>query len=129
MLNGLFAKSSRWTFPKPAAAQSRGGATCSVQRDPSPGGASAEQRAATSAVVASLDRWSAADCILACCGAGICVNSPQTLGWTTVRPRHADAADGGTWLIASACWQLWLTRALVRGVRLAWGRRADGLLM
>jgi len=32
----------------------------------------------------------------------------QTLGWTTVRPRHAEAADRWTWLIASACWQLWL---------------------
>ena len=30
----------------------------------------------------------------------------QTLGWTTVRPRHADAADRWSWLIAGACWQL-----------------------
>jgi hypothetical protein len=53
----------------------------------------------------------------------------QTLGWTTVRPRHAEAADRWTWLIASACWQLWLTRALVSDVRLPWERpRADGLL-
>jgi hypothetical protein len=53
----------------------------------------------------------------------------QTLGWTTVRPRHAEAADRWTWLIASACWQLWLARALVRDVRLPWERpRADGLL-
>ncbi len=53
----------------------------------------------------------------------------QTLGWTTVRPRHAEAADRWTWLIASACWQLWLARALVSDVRLPWEHpRADGLL-
>jgi len=53
----------------------------------------------------------------------------QTLGWTTVRPRHAEAADRWTWLIAGACWQLWLARALVSDVRLPWERpRSDGLL-
>ena len=53
----------------------------------------------------------------------------QTLGWTTVRPRHAQAADRWTWLIASACWQLWLARALVSDVRLPWEHpRPDGLL-
>jgi hypothetical protein len=44
----------------------------------------------------------------------------QTLGWTTVRPRHPEAADRWTWLIAAACWQLWLARALVSDVRLPW---------
>jgi hypothetical protein len=53
----------------------------------------------------------------------------QTLGWTTVRPRHPEAADRWTWLIASACWQLWLARPLVGEVRLPWERaRADGLV-
>ena len=53
----------------------------------------------------------------------------QTLGWTTVRPRNADAADRWTWLIASACWQLWLARPLVRDVRLPWEHpRPDGLV-
>jgi hypothetical protein len=28
----------------------------------------------------------------------------QTLGWTTVRPRNAEAADRWTWLVAGACW-------------------------
>ena len=44
----------------------------------------------------------------------------QTLGWTTVRPRHPQAADRWTWLIAGACWQLWLARPLVSDVRLPW---------
>jgi hypothetical protein len=53
----------------------------------------------------------------------------QTLGWTTVRPRHPEAADRWTWLIAGACWQLWLARALVRDVRLPWEHpRPDGLI-
>ncbi|TME23646.1 MAG: hypothetical protein E6I75_29190 [Chloroflexi bacterium] len=53
----------------------------------------------------------------------------QTLGWTTVRPRNADAADRWTWLIASACWQLWLARPLVSDVRLPWEHpRPDGLV-
>jgi Transposase DDE domain len=53
----------------------------------------------------------------------------QTLGWTTVRPRSADAADRWTWLIASACWQLWLARPLVSDVRLPWEHpRPDGLV-
>src|SRR5579859_3170540 len=53
----------------------------------------------------------------------------QTLGWTTVRPRHADAADRWTWLIAAACWQLWLARPLVSEVRLPWEHpRPDGLV-
>ena len=30
----------------------------------------------------------------------------QTLGSTTVRPRHAAAADRWNWLIAGACWRL-----------------------
>ena len=53
----------------------------------------------------------------------------QTLGWTTVRPRYANAADRWTWLIAGACWQLWLARTLVGEVRLPWEHpRADELL-
>ncbi len=53
----------------------------------------------------------------------------QTLGWTTVRPRNADAADRWTWLIAGACWQLWLARPLVSDVRLPWEHpRPDGLV-
>jgi len=53
----------------------------------------------------------------------------QTLGWTTVRPRNAEAADRWTWLIAAACWQLWLARPLVSEVRLPWEHaRADGLV-
>jgi len=53
----------------------------------------------------------------------------QTLGWTTVRPRNADAADRWTWLVAGACWQLWLARALVSEVRLPWEHpRPDGLV-
>jgi len=53
----------------------------------------------------------------------------QTLGWTTVRPRHAEAADRWTWLIAGACWQLWLARSLVREARLPWEHsRPDGLV-
>jgi Transposase DDE domain len=53
----------------------------------------------------------------------------QTLGWTTVRPRHADGADRWTWLIAGACWHLWLARPIVSDVRLPWERpRADGML-
>jgi hypothetical protein len=53
----------------------------------------------------------------------------QTLGWTTVRPRHAAAADRWSWLIAGACWQLWLARPLASEVRLPWEQpRADGLI-
>jgi hypothetical protein len=53
----------------------------------------------------------------------------QTLGWTSVRPRCANAADRWTWLIASACWQLWLARSLISQVRLPWEHpRPDGLL-
>jgi hypothetical protein len=53
----------------------------------------------------------------------------QTLGWTTVRPRHPGAADRWSWLIAGACWQLWLARPLVTDVRLPWERsRADALV-
>jgi hypothetical protein len=52
----------------------------------------------------------------------------QTLGWTTVRPRSVEAADRWSWLIAAACWQLWLARALVSEVRLPWEHpRPDGL--
>jgi len=52
----------------------------------------------------------------------------QTLGWTTVRPRHPNAADRWTWLVAAACWQLWLARPLLAEVRLPWEHpRADGL--
>jgi len=52
----------------------------------------------------------------------------QSLGWTTVRPRHANAADRWTWLVASACWQLWLARPLLDEVRLPWEHpRTDGL--
>jgi DDE family transposase len=52
----------------------------------------------------------------------------QTLGWTTVRPRSAAAADRWSWLIAAACWQLWLARPLVHEVRLPWERlRPDAL--
>jgi hypothetical protein len=53
----------------------------------------------------------------------------QTLGWTTVRPRNPEAADRWTWLIAGACWQLWLARPLVGEVRLPWEHpRQDGLV-
>jgi hypothetical protein len=53
----------------------------------------------------------------------------QTLGWTTVRPRHPDAADRWTWLIAAACWQLWLARPLISDVHLPWEHpRPDGLI-
>ena len=52
----------------------------------------------------------------------------QTLGWTTIRPRHPRAADRWTWLIAAACWQVWLARPLLTDVRLPWEKpRADGL--
>jgi hypothetical protein len=52
----------------------------------------------------------------------------QTLGWTSVRPRYA-AADRWTWLIASACWQLWLARPHVSGVCLPWEHpKPDGLV-
>jgi len=53
----------------------------------------------------------------------------QTLGWTTVRPRDPAAADRWSWLMAGACWQLWLARAIVRDVRLPWEHpRPDGLV-
>ncbi len=44
----------------------------------------------------------------------------QTLGWTTVRPRAPEAADRWTWLVALACWHLWLARPLVAARRLPW---------
>jgi hypothetical protein len=44
----------------------------------------------------------------------------QTLGWTTVRPRHPAAADRWTCLVAAACWQLWFARPLLGDVRLPW---------
>jgi hypothetical protein len=46
----------------------------------------------------------------------------QTLGWTTVRPRHPAAADRWTWLLAAGLWQLWLARSSVSGARLPWER-------
>src|SRR5437899_3691089 len=53
----------------------------------------------------------------------------QTLGWTTVHPRYAEAADRWTWLVASACWQLWLARPHVSEVRLPWEHpKPDGLV-
>lgn len=53
----------------------------------------------------------------------------QTLGWTTVRPRHPAAADRWTCLVAGACWQLWLARPLLAEVRLPWEHpRPDGLV-
>jgi hypothetical protein len=53
----------------------------------------------------------------------------QTLGWTTVRPRNPEAADRWSWLIAAACWQLWLARPLVNDVRMPWEHpRPDGLV-
>jgi Transposase DDE domain len=53
----------------------------------------------------------------------------QSLGWTTVRPRSAEAADRWTWLIAAACWQLWLARPLLTEVRMPWERpRPHGLV-
>jgi DDE superfamily endonuclease len=53
----------------------------------------------------------------------------QTLGWTAVRPRDPNAADRWSWLLAAACWQLWLGRRIVRDVRLPWEHaRPDGLL-
>jgi hypothetical protein len=53
----------------------------------------------------------------------------QTLGWTTVRPRDPQAADRWSWLMAAACWQLWLGRRIVGDVRLPWEHpRPDGLV-
>jgi hypothetical protein len=53
----------------------------------------------------------------------------QTLGWTAVRPRYAQAADRWTWLVASAWWQLWLARPHVNEVRLPWEHlRPQGLV-
>jgi DDE superfamily endonuclease len=46
----------------------------------------------------------------------------QSLGWTTVRPRHPAAADRWTWLLAAVCWQLWLARAAVADAHLPWER-------
>jgi hypothetical protein len=46
----------------------------------------------------------------------------QDLGWTTVRPRDPRAADRWSWLLAVACWQLWLARPLVADHRLPWER-------
>ena len=45
-----------------------------------------------------------------------------SLGWTTIRPRHPAAADRWTWLLAAACWQLWLARPLIADQRLPWER-------
>jgi hypothetical protein len=44
----------------------------------------------------------------------------QDLGWTTIRPRHAHAADRWTWLLAAGLWQLWLARGLVADQQLPW---------
>ncbi len=52
----------------------------------------------------------------------------QTLGWTTVRPRHAEAADRWSWLVDAACWQLcWPAHSSARSAfpgsipdRMAW---------
>jgi hypothetical protein len=53
----------------------------------------------------------------------------QTLGWTTVRPRDPEAADRWSWLMAGACWQLWLARPVVFDMRLPWEHaRPDGLV-
>ena len=53
----------------------------------------------------------------------------QSLGWTTVRPRYPEAGDRWTWLLAGACWQLWLARTLVSDVRLPWEHpRPDGFV-
>jgi hypothetical protein len=46
----------------------------------------------------------------------------QELGWTRVRLRDPAAADRWTWLVALACWQLWLARAVVADRRLPWER-------
>jgi hypothetical protein len=46
----------------------------------------------------------------------------QTLGWTTVRLRDPAAADRWSWLVARACWELWLARSLVADRRLPWER-------
>ncbi|HTD76718.1 MAG TPA: transposase, partial [Chloroflexota bacterium] len=46
----------------------------------------------------------------------------QSLGWTTVRPRHPAAADRWTWLLAAVFWQLWLARPVVADQRLPWER-------
>jgi len=53
----------------------------------------------------------------------------QTLGWTTVRPRNPEAADRWSWLVAAACWQLWMAQPAVSEVRLPWERpRPDRLV-
>jgi len=44
------------------------------------------------------------------------------LGWTTVRPADPEMADRWTWLLALACWELWLARPLVADQRLPWDR-------
>jgi hypothetical protein len=44
------------------------------------------------------------------------------LGWTTVRPAAPEAADRWSWLVALACWELWLARPLVVDQRLPWDR-------
>lgn len=46
----------------------------------------------------------------------------QRVGWTAVRPRAPEAADCWSWLVAAACWQLWLARAVVADQRLPWER-------
>src|SRR5262249_41448988 len=53
----------------------------------------------------------------------------QTPGWATGRPRHPDAAGRWSWLIAAACWQLWLARAIIGDARMPWERpRSHGLV-
>ena len=46
----------------------------------------------------------------------------QDLGWTTIRPRHPEAADRWSWLLALAFWELWLARGVVADQRLPWER-------
>jgi hypothetical protein len=44
------------------------------------------------------------------------------LGWTTARPADPAAADRWSWLLALACWELYLARAHVADRRLPWER-------
>jgi hypothetical protein len=48
----------------------------------------------------------------------------QALGWTTIRPRAAEAADRWTWLLVLGYWELWVARAVVADQRLPWERPA-----